>query len=265
VIDSNAVRRFWQENPVAAAVNPHPLGSAAYFDAYDAMREEKESRAFSRWLHEYDRFAGQRVLDVGCGNGYVLERYARAGARVTGVDLTEQAVDLTRRRFQLRGCRGELIVASAEALPFADASFDCVCSMGVLHHIPDTSLGVAEVRRVLRPGGRLITMFYSRESARYRLHMAWQRLATGKPRSQQVNEVDGFANPKGAVLSRDELRRLFAGIDDLQLFAGSLQGWHIVPRGGRLLPASLLRRLERRWGWFLYARGRRPAVISAAS
>ncbi|MEZ4561153.1 MAG: class I SAM-dependent methyltransferase [Thermomicrobiales bacterium] len=257
------VKSFWEAHPVAAAAVPYPLGTTEYFAHYDGLREANESQAFSAWLHEYDAFAGKSVLDVGCGNGYVLANYARAGARVTGVDLTEAAVRLARQRFVQAGLVGAFQTATAEALPFSDDSFDCVCSMGVLHHTPDTARAVAEIWRVLRPGGRLIVMFYHRDSALYRVNFRLQQLFGAKSLQQLVNEVDGIGNPKGDVYSRTELEALLENFVDLEMFAGVLSGWMVLPRGGRFLPQRLLQPLASRWGWFLYAKGRKQAAATS--
>jgi SAM-dependent methyltransferase len=253
----DAVRRYWDRNPVAASAIPHPLGSVEYFAYYDALREANEPPAFSTRLHEYAAFAGRRVLDVGSGNGYVLSRYASAGARVCGVDLTDTAIRLCRRRFELMKLPGQFTVGNAECLPFADESFDCVCSMGVLHHTPDTARAVAEVFRILRPGGRVILMFYHRNSLQYRVKFPMMRWLKGKPIQQSINEVDGVGNPKGDVYSKSELGRLMCRFHELEMFAGVLP-WHVVPRLRGLVPKPLYDRAERRWGWFLYAKGVRP-------
>jgi SAM-dependent methyltransferase len=251
------VRAFWERNPLCAAEIPHPLGSPDYFRHYDRLREENESPEFSRRLHEYPDFAGKRVLDVGCGNGYVLSRYAVAGARVTGVDLTETAVRLSRERFRLADLPGDFLTGNAEALPFPDASFDCVCSMGVLHHTPDTQRAVGEVRRVLRPGGLVILMLYHRDSALYRLNFGLRRLLRGEGLAAQVNAVDGRGNPKGDVYSRAEGLRLLRGFTDREASVGLLLPWMTLPVVGRFLPRALLRPLEGRYGWFLYLKGRK--------
>jgi SAM-dependent methyltransferase len=256
------VRSFWEAHPVAAAAVPYPLGSREYFAYYDALREANEPLAFSYRLHEYAAFNGKSVLDVGCGNGYVLSKYAREGADVFGIDLTDAAIGLSQARFALLGLEGTFQVADAEALPFADGTFDCVCSMGVLHHTPDTPRAVAEIYRVLKPGGRLIVMFYHRDSVLYRWNFPLRRLLSGKTTQQLVNEVDGIGNPKGDVYSRAELRRLLGRFKDLEFFAGVLSGWMVLPRGGRFLPARLLRPLASRWGWFLYAKGNKPQLAS---
>jgi SAM-dependent methyltransferase len=255
----SSVRRYWQQNPVAANAIPHQLGTAEYFTYYDALREANEPPAFSARLHEYVAFAGRRVLDIGSGNGYVLSRYAMAGARVCGVDLTDTAIRLCRQRFALMKLRGEFTVGNAECLPFDDGTFDCVCSMGVLHHTPDTERAVSEVFRVLRPGGRVILMFYHRNSLQYRVKFPVMRWLKGKDIQESINEVDGVGNPKGDVYSRTELRRLMTQFTDIEMFAGVLP-WHIVPRVRSLVPPTAQQWLERQWGWFLYAKGTRPGV-----
>jgi ubiquinone/menaquinone biosynthesis C-methylase UbiE len=261
-IDIDDVRSFWDENPLCAAAIPHALGSPEYFAHYDAMREANESLAFSSRLHEYPAFTGKKVLDVGSGNGYVLSKYAREGAHVYGVDLTPTAISLCQQRFALLGLRGHFELANAERLPFADNTFDCVCSMGVLHHTPDTATAVEEIFRVLKPGGRLIVMFYHRDSALYRFNFPVQRLLSRKSMQQLVNEVDGVGNPKGHVYSKAELRGLLRRFESIEMFTGLLQGWMVLPRGGRFIPDRLLQRFESRWGWFLYAKGNKPRAAT---
>jgi ubiquinone/menaquinone biosynthesis C-methylase UbiE len=252
------VRKFWEQNPVAARSVPHEPGTPEYFAYYDQLREVNEPPAFSARLHEYQEFAGKQVLDVGSGNGYVLSRYARAGAHTFGIDLTQTAIRLCRRRFNLMRLRGNFLVGNAERLPFADGSFDCVCSMGVLHHTPETSTAVREVFRVLRPGGRVIVMFYHRDSLQYRLKFPLMKWVKGVSMQESVNRVDGLGNPKGDVYSRAELVRLLDGFVDLEVYAGVLP-WHKLRLLGRILPAPVKASLERQWGWFLYAKGVRPA------
>lgn len=106
---SNAeVRDFWEKNPVAAAAISAEPGSRAFFEAFDALREAEdlEPYPYSNRMHGYESSAGKRVLDVGCGNGYVLAHYARHGAEVHGIDLTETALRLSRRRFEVAGLDG---------------------------------------------------------------------------------------------------------------------------------------------------------------
>lgn len=106
------------------------------------------------------------VLEIGLGYGslfgMILERYP--GCRYTGLDIATGPVALMRRRFLWRegGARHRAVVGSALGLPFADASFDAVLAIGSLHHTGDTARAIAEVHRVLKPGGTAVLMVYHR-------------------------------------------------------------------------------------------------------
>lgn len=85
------------------------------------------------------------MLEIGVGLGADHERFARAGAIPTGIDLTARAISNTRRRFALNELVSDLRVSDAEALPFADGSFDIVYSWGAIHRAPDTSAAAQEM------------------------------------------------------------------------------------------------------------------------
>lgn len=256
-VEIQNIRSFWETHPLCSSAIPYPLGTEEYFKYYDKLREANESIPFSDWLHEYSEFCKKKVLDVGAGNGYVLQHYAEQGAMVSGIDITETGVGLCRKRFELLGLKGDFLVANAEELPFETGTFDCVCSMGVLHHTPHIAKAVDEIFRVLKPGGRLILMVYHRNSALYRIKFPIMSAFTGKTIQQLVNEVDGAGNPKGSVFSRNELGHILNKFVKIDLFAGLLQGWMLFPYAERIIRDSLLRRAERHWGWFLYAKGRK--------
>jgi SAM-dependent methyltransferase len=94
----------------------------------------------------------KRFLDVGCGMGELAERVQRE------LDTEVVAVDISPRMVELSRGRGiDATEADVQALPFEDGSFDCVAAGWVLYHVPDLDLGVRELARVLRPGGRLVT------------------------------------------------------------------------------------------------------------
>lgn len=96
---------------------------------------------------------GRRVLDVGCGGGYLSEELAGAGLEVTGIDLSHRSIQAARNHAQSQGLRIEYLPAAAEALPFAEASFDFICCCDVLEHVPDPDVVIREISRVLKTGG----------------------------------------------------------------------------------------------------------------
>jgi len=259
---SAAVRSFWEQNPLCAARIPHPQGSREFFAAFDQMREAIDSPAQAARIHEFHDFRGLKVLEVGCGNGYVLSRYAQHGAEVFGIDISSPAVWLSRQRFAHMGLKGTVQEGDAEHLPFADNVFDCVCSMGVLHHVPDTVRALSEIYRVLKPNGRLIVMFYHRHSALYQINFRLKSWITGKSRHLLLQEYDGVGNPKGEAYSRRGLACLLADFQDVNMQLRHLRGHMIFPRIGKFIPQILLKPLEKWWGFNLYAKARKPAQMA---
>jgi ubiquinone/menaquinone biosynthesis C-methylase UbiE len=98
--------------------------------------------------------AGERVVDVGCGPGYLCAEMAAAGARVTGVDPSPAMLALAERR----GTGVELAAGDALSLPVEDATFDAAVSTQVYEYVADIAAALREARRVLRPGGRLLVL-----------------------------------------------------------------------------------------------------------
>jgi SAM-dependent methyltransferase len=98
---------------------------------------------------------GQRLLDVACGTGVVALTAARVGAQVTGLDLTPELIERARFNSQLAGANVDWHEGDAEKLPFPDASFDVVLSQYGHMFAPRPELAVAEMLRVLKPGGTI--------------------------------------------------------------------------------------------------------------
>ena len=177
------VREFWQQHPCGTKFSDAEMGSREFFERVEAHRYEKEWHIPS--AADFNGAGGLQVLEIGCGLGTDGAQFARAGAHYTGVDLTEAAIDLARRRFDLSGLKGEFQVSDAENLDFADDTFDLVYSHGVLHHTPDIEAAVHEIHRVLKPGGRAMVMLYHRGSYNYRIGIrALRRAGAGLLRSE---------------------------------------------------------------------------------
>jgi 2-polyprenyl-6-hydroxyphenyl methylase/3-demethylubiquinone-9 3-methyltransferase len=99
------------------------------------------------------RWRGSRIVDVGCGGGYFAEALAGLGARVTGVDPSSGALEAARAHAAERGLPIRYVLGRGESLPLPDASMDGAVCVDVLEHVDDPGAVVAEVARVLRPGG----------------------------------------------------------------------------------------------------------------
>jgi SAM-dependent methyltransferase len=156
------VREYWNQHIHDLEITTHPVGSRAFFDDLDQYHFEKLHHLLR--LVNFDGYRGRRVLEVGCGAGVDLARFARGGASVVGVDLSSSAIDLARANFAQQKLTGEFHVADGEALPFEDNSFDLVFAHGVVQYTADPKRLVDECRRVLKPGGEAIFQVYNRVS-----------------------------------------------------------------------------------------------------
>jgi len=152
---------------------------------------------FSRYALAASRFAsGKRVLDLGCGTGYGSAELARVAAAVTGVDVAEEAVAYAREHFARENTT--FVVASAAATGLPDASFDLVTAFEVIEHLADWKALLAEVRRLLAPGGVLLV------STPNRLYYAESRGESGaNPYHEHEFEFEEF---------RDALREFFPAV-----------------------------------------------------
>lgn len=156
------VQSYWNERIHDLEMTRHAPGTAEFFTDLDEYRFDK-----LRYLPNVVDFAGypgKQLLEVGCGIGTDLVRFAKGGADVTGVDISETALALAEQNARHSGVTMKLELANGESLPFADESFDVVYGHGVLQYTAAADKMIGECRRVLRREGVAIFMVYNRIS-----------------------------------------------------------------------------------------------------
>jgi len=291
-IDKRAIADYWARKPQTYAIEH---GGRIFINADNSVvtaepgsREffehaDKVLLAWNHPLHDqnpfgrifpYERYRGKQVLEVGCGQGGMAQMWAERGAIVTAVDLNLDAVEKTRRRFELfdlTSGRHTIEQQDANALTFAEASFDYVYSWGVLHHSPDLDRSVAELARVLKRGGRFGVMLYNRHSLLYGYQIAYlEGIVHGErkflsPLQLASRYTDGDreeGNPYTWPVTAREARQLFtpyASRLDVQTLGTDIQAvlGHIMPGLAKHIPRSIAKALARRWGWSLWISGER--------
>ena len=129
---------------------------------YAAVAARIHSMA-ERLVEAADLVAGARVLDVATGSGNAAIAAARCGGEVVGIDYVPTLLDRARVRARAEGLEVELVEADAEALPFADASFDAVLSVVGVMFAPDQERAAAELLRVCRPGGTIALASWTKD------------------------------------------------------------------------------------------------------
>jgi len=164
---------------------------------YDGLCAVMERTGLAPWRQWLAAGAQGRTLDVGCGTGRGLSLYG-AGARVVGLDPAGDSLTRARRRAP----RVPLVQGSAEALPFRAGVFDTVVSSLVFCSVPDPARGLAEVKRVLRPNGRLRMVEHVRSTRPWRAALqdrvqpVWTWLSGGcypNRETERAVETAGFA------------------------------------------------------------------------
>jgi ubiquinone/menaquinone biosynthesis C-methylase UbiE len=261
------VQEFWD----AASCGESLYLSGADRDSYEAQSRQRYT--LEPYIPEFARFddaRGKRVLEIGVGLGADHERFAQAGADLYGIDLTRRAVEHTRRRLAIAGLSSTLDVGDAENLPFPNAFFDRVYSWGVLHHSPSTSSAVAEVRRVLKPGGVARVMIYHKWSIVG--GMLWVRYALLRLRpwtSLDAVYDQYLESPGTKAFSTRGARKLFAQFSDVRMRvvlthadllesrAGQQHEGELLSLARRLWPRNILKRFAGRFGLFLLIEARK--------
>jgi ubiquinone/menaquinone biosynthesis C-methylase UbiE len=157
-----AVRTYWNNHVDDWKVAKSAPGTAAFFREIEEYRFEKLH--YLPKLVDFNGFSGKSLLDVGCGVGNDTSRFARGGALVTGIDLAPHSIDLAKRNFAQRKLKGTFLVMNGERMDFPSNHFDAVYCHTVLHFTPNPETMLAEIYRVLKPGGQAIVMTVNRRS-----------------------------------------------------------------------------------------------------
>jgi ubiquinone/menaquinone biosynthesis C-methylase UbiE len=242
------VRDYWNRHIHDLEITRHPVGSRGFFDDLDQYHFEKLHHLLR--LVPFGEYAGRRVLEVGCGAGVDLARFARSGAIVTGVDIAESAIDLARANFAQQGLNGSFCVADGEHLLFPDSSFDLVYAHGVVQYTPHPQQLVDECRRVLKPGGLAIFQVYNR--------ISWLN-ALSKLMNVGLEHRDA---PVLLTFSLSELRRLTGAFREVRIVPERFPvrsrlhaGWKGAVYNGLFVGTfnAVPRILVRRFGWHLLA------------
>jgi SAM-dependent methyltransferase len=274
----SANRAWWERTPMRYDWRKQLIpttGSAAYFEEID-RRFLSAARSFMPLpfdaLIPFDALAERDVLEIGIGQGTHAQLLSPRCKSYTGIDLTAAATEMTARRFHLFCLPGAVFRMDAEALAFRDESFDYVWSWGVVHHTADTARALAEIRRVLRPGGECTLMVYYRSWWSYYLFglLRWLFLRRGGSTNSLHTAIQrGTDGTIARFYTPTDWRTLAGGLFAIDDFAVYGQKSDVVPlpasrlkdRLMAMLPDPLARVLTHtmRMGSFLVIQMRKPA------
>ncbi len=243
------IARYWNERIHDLAIATHPIGSPGFFEELDEYRFDKLS--YLPQVVDFGAYRGKTMLEVGCGAGIDLVRFAKGGAIVTGVDLSQTAIDLAKQNFAQRNLAGELRVMDGEKLEYPDDHFDVVYGHGVLQYAADPEQMLAELKRVLKPGGEAIFMVYNR--------ISWLNAMRGITKVSLEHE-DAPVLRKYSIAEFKRMLRPFRDVRIVverfpvksRLHAGGLKGFlynTLFVGAFQVMPKFLVRR----YGWHIMA------------
>jgi len=258
--DIESVRRFWDNRPCNVKHSPSPVGTKTYFDEVEARKYlvEPHIPAFA----DFQRWRDKRVLEIGCGIGTDSINFARAGAHLTAVDLSEQSLEVCRQRFAIFGLQADIRWADAEHLSdiIQPQPFDLIYSFGVVHHTPNPHIVLQELKKFCGPDTELRIMLYSRWSWKG-LHIA---LSEGRGAFWRYHDLvrtnaeAQFGCPVAYTYTRHDIEQLFSGYHVWRVWKDHIFPYRISDYVNyryrkvwyfRWLPNSAFRLLERHLGW----------------
>jgi ubiquinone/menaquinone biosynthesis C-methylase UbiE len=257
---NSAAIRQWSNHPCGALVGLDEP-NLSYFEAIEKDRYEN----YAPWMRKFINFnayGGKKVLEVGVGQGTDLVQFAKAGADVSGIDITPRHLNLAAHNFAARGLNAQLQQAPAAAIPFDKSVFDVVYSFGVLHCTDDTVRSISECHRVLKPGGEFILAMYHKYSFFHAYTILVNGLLRGKLRrlgykglmSLVESGADGITTvPLVKTYSRSQLRNILEDFREVRIHVR-----HLTPSDfGKLrhvIPASWAELAGKYVGWYIFAR-----------
>lgn len=160
------VQKYWDSRPCNIRHSSAEFCSKQYFDEVEQRKYHVEPH-IPRFA-EFAKWKDKEVLELGCGIGTDSINFARAGAKLTVMELSEKSLEITKKRFEAYGLEANFVLGSGEELSsyFPNKQFDLIYSFGVIHHTPNPSAVIQEIKKVIKPGGELRMMLYSKVSTK---------------------------------------------------------------------------------------------------
>jgi SAM-dependent methyltransferase len=179
------VRVYWDRRPCNIRHSTKPVGTREYFDEVEARKYFVEPHIPG--FAQFERWKGKKVLEIGCGIGTDSVNFARQGAELTAVDLSEKSLEVSRKRFEVYGLKARFFFGNAERLSswLPVEPYDLIYSFGVIHHTTHPDRVFDEIKKYCRPGTEIRIMLYTKWSWK----VLWIILKYGKGAFWRVDEL----------------------------------------------------------------------------
>jgi len=258
------VKKYWNDRPCNIKHSPSQIGTRQYFD-------EVEKRKYFVEPHipkfaDFNKWKGKKVLEIGCGIGTDTINFARAGAEVTAVDISEKSLNLARQRARVFGLGDKIkfycvdIEELSRVVP--EEIYDLVYSFGVIHHTPHPERVVGEIKKYVNSNSTVKVMVYNR----YSWKVFWILMTYGKGAFWKLDKLIAENSeaqtgcPVTYTYSKKTIGELLKGFRITNKSADHIFPYRIPDYVNyrykkvwyfRYLPSFLFHWLERRIGWHL--------------
>jgi 2-polyprenyl-3-methyl-5-hydroxy-6-metoxy-1,4-benzoquinol methylase len=265
-ISIEKVREFWNRRPCNIRHSPKPIGTREYFDEVETRKYLVEPHILR--FAQFPRWQGKKVLEIGCGIGTDTINFARHGAEVTAVELSEKSFGIARERAATYGLQNQIrfYAGNAEDLPqfLPIEPYDLIYSFGVIHHTPHPERILEKISSYTHPGSTVKIMVYHR----YAWKVLWIMFTYGKGKFWRLTELVARyseaqeGNPVTHTFTKRQMRKLLEGygygikeiwVDHIFPFRISeyIQYRYETVWYFRWMPGLLFRWLEHNFGWHL--------------
>jgi ubiquinone/menaquinone biosynthesis C-methylase UbiE len=247
----NEVENYWDSRPCNIKHSNAEVGTIEYFNEVERRKYFVEPHIVD--FANFDNWSGKKVLEVGCGIGTDAVNFARNGAVYTGIELSKESLTLAKKRFELFNLTGTFLKGNAEELDnvLEDVKYDLIYTFGVLHHTPNLSLALKQIRNYCHEKSTIKIMVYALNSYKQKMIEA----SLDQPEAQ-------YCCPIANAYTRDEITEILkeSGFKIIRIYQSHIFPYQVEPYKNykylkqpwfETMPAEVFEVLEKNFGWHL--------------
>lgn len=255
--DINRIAEYWNNRPCNINHSLLDFGTVEYFDEVEKKKHFVEPHILQ--FADFANTKGLKVLEIGCGIGTAAINFLKSGANYTGIELSSNSAEITRKRLDVYNLKADIHVIDAETdLSFLGNNFDLIYSFGVIHHSPNPCRIVDNVLKLLKPGGIFKLMVYAENS--------WKKILIDSDKEQYESQNNC---PLAYTYTKEQVYELLKDFKNIEIIQDHIfpykieeykKGNYIKEDWFSAMPEYMFKILEKKLGWHLCITCEKPAM-----